>query len=133
MKDIQIVRITESLRAQDVIKKGSILGGFYIFLCYLFLTYSYSLFIPQFINLIMHMIIHPKPLKTQHVKLSNNWKNVLVICLHGLKITEWKLTQKNATFLLVRRTVTCDKLKIDVNVVKFERSLEQELLLKSYL
>ena len=88
MKDIQIVRITESLRAQDVIKKGSILGGLYIFLCYLFLTYSYSLFIPQFINLIMHMIIHPKPLKTQHVKLSNNWKNVLVICLHGLKITE---------------------------------------------
>lgn len=44
-----------------------------------------------------------------------------------------KATQKNATFLLVRRTVICDKLKIEVNVVKFERSLDQELLLKSYM
>ena len=34
----------------------------------------------------MQMTIHPMPLKTQLVKLLNSWKNVLVICLNGLKI-----------------------------------------------
>ena len=36
----------------------------------------------------MQMTIHPMPLKTQRVKLLSGWKNILVICLHGLKITE---------------------------------------------
>ena len=76
------------------------------------------------------MSIHPIPLKTQCVKLLNGWKNVLVICLLGLKTTEWKLTQKNATFLLIRKKplVTSDNLKIDINGVKIESCLEQKLL-----
>ena len=34
----------------------------------------------------IQMTIHPMPLKTQLVKLLNGWKNVLVICLNGLKM-----------------------------------------------
>lgn len=53
---------------------------------------------------IMQMPIHPMPMKAQVIewlKLLNGSKYVLVKCLHGLKIPEWKLRQKNSNFLLV--------------------------------
>ena len=92
------------------VSHGPLLGSllFNIFLCDLFLFTNNT-------DITNHAKLHPMLLKTQLIKLLNGWKNVLVICLPGLKITEWKLTQKNATLWLVRKKtstiVTSDNLK----------------------
>ena len=36
----------------------------------------------------MQIATHPMPQRPQSVKLLNVWKNVVLICLHGLKIAE---------------------------------------------
>ena len=65
----------------------------------------------------MQMATHPMPQGTKRIKLLNSWKNVLVICLHDLKIREiWKChllvgEKKNYT------TVTSNNFKTDINGV----------------
>ena len=62
------------------------------------------------------MTIHPMPLKTQLVKLLNGWKNVLVICLNGLKIK----AKLEKCYLFASK-------KNDINGVKIESSFEQKI------
>ena len=79
---------------------------------------------------IRQITIHPMPQKTERIKLLNDWKNVLLMFLHGSKITELKLTQKNATFLLVRKkhstVATSSNLKININGFKIASCLKKK-------